>query len=94
MKTDKQNYKTHLFICTNIRKDGTGCGTHQADDLVKELKDWVKSENLKSECKVSRSGCLGKCEKAIVAVCYPQQVWITEATKDDKEQLIQIMKNI
>ena len=91
MKTEIKEFKKHLFICTNTRSDGSGCGPKNSDQLVKELKGFVKSEKLEG-VKVSRSGCLGLCEQAISGVCYPEKTWITVAQFDDIESLKEMLK--
>lgn len=92
MNTEKKEFKKHLFICTNTRSDGSGCGPKGAELMAKELKGFVKSEKLEG-VKVTRSGCLGLCEQAVAGVCYPEKLWITNATESDLDQLKEMLKS-
>jgi (2Fe-2S) ferredoxin len=80
------NLKNHLFICTYNRETGESCGAKGANGMVDELKKWIK-ENKKTDVKVTRSGCLGLCEKGIAAVCYPRAQWFEGLTPNDVESL-------
>lgn len=91
MEIQNKNLKAHLFICTNTKKDGSGCGPINPDQLVDELKTWIKESNLKDRLKVSRSGCLGHCQEGIAAVCYPQSNWFTKLTTKDGGALKELL---
>ncbi len=75
MNIESKDFKKHLFICTNSRSDGSGCGPKGAENIVKELKGFVKTEKIEG-VKVTRSGCLSMCEEAVVGVCYPEKIWL------------------
>jgi (2Fe-2S) ferredoxin len=87
MKTETGELKAHLFICTHRREDRDSCGPHGGEELVDDLKKWVKQEGHKRELKVSRSGCLGRCDEGVVAVCYPQGDWYTKLKAKDAGEL-------
>jgi (2Fe-2S) ferredoxin len=87
MKEESLTFKKHLFVCTFQREGSASCYPKGANQIVDELKKWVKDENLASEVKVSRSGCLGLCEKGIAAVCYPEGKWLSEIKVNDIERL-------
>lgn len=78
-----KDLKAHLFVCTASE----GCGDVGGNDIVKELKTWIKDEKLKDQLKVTRSGCLGHCEQAVAGVCYPQKKWLTGLASADGEAL-------
>lgn len=92
MDRQDSEYKAHLFICTHKRDGKDSCGPAGGEDLVDELKKWVKHESLKKDVKVSRSGCLGQCEKGVVAVCYPQGTWYSKLKRKDAETLMKELK--
>ncbi|MEI6187679.1 MAG: hypothetical protein WCP46_04155, partial [Alphaproteobacteria bacterium] len=57
-------YKTHIFICTNIKEVGKCCGKEPiAKELLSKLKKELKESGLDGEDKIriSSSGCLGRC---------------------------------
>ena len=91
MEIQNKNLKAHLFICTNTKAGKPSCGPLNPDQLVDELKSWIKENNLKDKLKVSRSGCLGHCQEGIAAVCYPQASWFTKLTMNDGESLKELL---
>ena len=78
-------YKTHIFICTNIKETGKCCGNEAiAKETLSQLKSYVKENNLGGEngVRISQSGCLGRCDEGPCAVIYPQGKWLN-LNKDD-----------
>ena len=92
MNLEKKEFKKHLFICTNTRSDGSGCGPKGADLIAKELKGFVKTNKIEG-VKVTRSGCLGLCEQAIAGVCYPDKIWITNSDFNDLNALKEMLES-
>lgn len=85
-KIDNQ-VKAHLFICCRHREEKGCCSVKGAEEMVKELKAWIKNENLKAHIKVSKSSCLGYCETGITGCIYPQNQWLHHLTPSDIPQL-------
>jgi predicted metal-binding protein len=79
--------RAHLFVCTVANEKGEGCGAQGGTTLVDGLKAWVKEAQLRDRIQVTRSGCLGHCQKAVAAVCYPHGQWLTELATNDIEAL-------
>ena len=92
MNSEKNNLTKHLFICTNKREDGTGCGAHGADEMVTSLKGFVKENKLGQTVKVTRSGCFGDCEKAVACYLYPNGEKILNSSPSDVEELKNLIK--
>jgi len=68
--------KIHVFICINDRsiKDDlkVSCGPFVNGDVIKELKLWIRENNLVGIVQITKTGCLGGCNKdGAVAVSYP-----------------------
>ena len=81
--------KAHLFICTHLREsDDECCGSKGAEDLRLEIKELAKKRWTNGEVKVSRSGCLGQCNRGISAVLYPQGKWLVEINSKDSSNLL------
>ena len=57
--------KMHVFICTNDRSDTNpnrdSCSPTITRDQFKEVKLWLKEENLYNEIYCTRTHCLGFC---------------------------------
>ena len=89
-------YKTHIFICTNIKEVGKCCGKEPiAKELLSKLKKELKESGLDGEDKIriSSSGCLGRCSEGPAAVSYPEGKWYNLYEKDDVAELEQITKS-
>lgn len=83
MKTTRTPHKLHLFFCTNTRDDGKkSCGdTKDTKRLAETLKERFKEGRL--PVRVTRTKCLGPCEKGPNVMCYPQQVWFQDVREED-----------
>ncbi len=88
-------YKTHIFICTNVKETGKCCGKEPVTkELLSKLKKDVKESGLGGEGKIriSSSGCMGRCSEGPVAVSYPEGKWYNLCTEKDVAELEQITK--
>ncbi|HLP41974.1 MAG TPA: (2Fe-2S) ferredoxin domain-containing protein [Fibrobacteria bacterium] len=94
MKTTRTPHKLHLFFCTNTRDDGkTSCGdTKDTTVLAERLKDRFKEERL--PVRVTRSQCLGPCEKGPNIMCYPHEVWFQDVSEKDEEAIAAEVKRL
>ncbi len=83
-------YKKHVFFCTNIKKDGTGCGSICSQDMQSFAKKCLQNMDNWGEGKVrvSKSACLGRCELGPVAVIYPESTWYTYVDEKDVAEII------
>ena len=82
------NYKKHIFVCENARKDlqRKSCGI-RGKAIRARLKKMVHDKDLKDDIRVNRSGCLDQCENGPCLVIYPEGKWYTEIDKDDCENI-------
>ena len=78
------NYKKHIFVCENTRKDlkRKSCGI-KGQEIRACLKKMVYDNGLKEDVRVNRSGCLDQCENGPCLVIYPEGKWYTEIDKND-----------
>lgn len=78
-------YQKHLFICTAC-KDQSG-EENVGLELQQKLKRHMKTNFPHLNLRVNKSGCLGKCETGVNAVCYPSGKWFTHLSKQDFKTL-------
>ena len=81
----------HLFVCQNQRPEGHPfgcCLSKGADAIVTHLKRRVKELNLKNIC-VTKSGCLGQCDKGPAVVVYPEGTWYRVENIEQAEAVLQ-----
>lgn len=88
MEKTKSDYKLHVFVCTNTKKKGDGCGPLGADELRAKLKDWAKENpDWRKKIRINSAGCLDRCSEGIAVVMYPHEEWFVEVRKRDFEAL-------
>jgi (2Fe-2S) ferredoxin len=83
-------YRRHLMFCTNQRDSGHACGHHGASGMVilakKHLAERVATNV--DRLRISRTGCLGRCDLGPVAVVYPEGVWYTYVDSSDVLEIV------
>ena len=79
----------HILVCTNEREVGKDCCSHvKGYEIFRELKDWTKANGLAGSVWVTRTGCLGFCNKVgATIVIYPDQLWFREVKKDEVQKI-------
>jgi (2Fe-2S) ferredoxin len=79
-------FDLHVFVCTNKRPDGTGCGNLGGESVCKEL----KKKNTQAVCRfrINASGCLGHCDQGPVLVVYPIASWYSYFDADDAQTIV------
>ena len=84
-------YKKHAFFCTNKKADGSGCGHLSNESSFGIAKMHLQATDMWGEGKVrvSKSGCLGRCDEGPVCVVYPDNVWYGNVTVDDVETIME-----
>lgn len=83
-------YNKHMFLCTNKKQDGSGCGSIAPDVAFNFVKDYLLSKDMwgQGKYRVSKSGCLGRCADGPVCVIYPDGIWYTYVDEADLKQII------
>jgi (2Fe-2S) ferredoxin len=83
-------YEKHLFICENQRPEGDPrgcCSSKGAAELTSTLKKRVADAGLAKKVRVNKAGCLGQCAFGVVAVLYPQGVWLKNLSVSDADMI-------
>lgn len=84
-------FKKHIFICTNQRKEGErqSCGEAHGLELVKMFKKLVKDNNLNTEVRAQKSGCLDACEFGPALVVYPEGIFYGSISVNDVNEIFE-----
>lgn len=85
-------YKYHVFMCTNLREDGSQCCAQCNAQASRDfLKRRTKELGLtgKGGVRINAAGCLDRCAEGPVAVVYPEGVWYTYVDNEDLEEILQ-----
>lgn len=80
-------YQRTIWVCVNQREPGeAACANRGSAEYQKELKEHMKSVHARG-LRVSRSLCLGLCEKGPNICIMPENVWYTGVTPKDLDGL-------
>lgn len=85
-------YSKHIFVCTNQKADGKKCcGQSQNEEIARYMAEKIKKMQCWGEhqWRVTRSGCLGRCEKGPCIVVYPDNIWYRIANFADVDTILQ-----
>lgn len=85
-------YQRHLFFCVNQRSSGKQCcAQSHAQEACSAAKAQLKRLGLHGpgQCRVSSSGCLGRCEDGPVLVIYPDAVFYRYDSPEEVQEIIQ-----
>ena len=79
----------HILVCTNERTGERECCSETGSlEIYHDLKNFVKEKGLRSIIWVTRTGCLGFCNKnGATIVIYPDQLWFKEVKKDEVQKI-------
>jgi (2Fe-2S) ferredoxin len=85
-------FKKHIFFCLNQRTNGeASCGDFSPENAFNHTKSCISEKGLAGagQVRVSRSGCLGRCDKGPVCVVYPQGHWYQFVDTTDLDEIIE-----
>lgn len=79
----------HLFVCQHGRPDGKSSCAAGWDSVqaLADLKRLFREAGLEG-IRVSKSGCLGPCEKGPNLLLYPQRIWFHEVHQGDLPDVV------
>jgi (2Fe-2S) ferredoxin len=83
--------KRYLFICTNRRDEGNpkgSCAQKGSEDVVKKMKEAIKTKNVGLEIRACSSSCLDLCEIGISVVQEPEHVAYGHVTLSDVDEIV------
>jgi (2Fe-2S) ferredoxin len=81
-------YEKHIFVCTNQKPDGKKCCANT--EVAQYLKDKLQALGAfgAGKCRVSTSGCLGRCQKGPCVLVYPEGIWYRIANFADADKIV------
>ncbi len=82
MKEINQPYEKHIFVCCNVKADGTGCGARGGEELRAKLKKQGLEKGL-AKLRVNKAGCLGFCEESVAVGVYPEGKFFVEVKPEE-----------
>ncbi len=85
-------YQHHVFICTNLRSDGSQCcQQHNAQEMRDYMKQRSKELGLvrSGQARINTAGCLNRCTHGPVMVVYPEAVWYSFIDEEDIDEILE-----
>ncbi len=80
-----------VFVCCNQREEGavrTCCANQNGVLIHQELKEMVKARGYRTKIRVSKSGCMDRCEAGANVMIFPDNVWLSDVMVEDLEALV------
>lgn len=89
METRPLPFQKIILVCTNSREPGERicCAGQGSAALHADLKDWVAQQGLKRYIRVSKSGCMDRCEEGPNALVLPDNIWISGLDREGLDSL-------
>jgi len=90
MEKNPLPYRKIVFVCTHERVPGerTCCGPKGGVDFHATLKAMVKERGLRTRVRVSKSGCMDRCEFGTNLMVFPDNIWYSNVTEADLPGLV------
>lgn len=87
-------YRKIVFVCTNERAPGerVSCGGCGGGEIHARLKELVKERGLRVEVRVSKSGCMDRCELGPNVMIFPDNIWLSGVRLEDIEQVVALLE--
>lgn len=88
----KSYYERHVFFCCNQKEAGKkSCQQADAESLCQYTKKRLAElgQHGPGKIRVSKSGCLGRCESGPCILVYPEQRWYTYHDIEDIDRIIE-----
>ena len=85
------HYTKHIFLCTNQKIPGKACCANTGGELFFDyLKKKLGALEMQGpgKCRISKSGCLGRCDLGPAIVIYPEGTWYTYTSFSDIDEII------
>lgn len=91
MKENPLPHEIEIFVCINGRDKGerTSCARCGSEAVQKRLKELVKKRGLRDRIRVSKSGCMDRCEEGPNVMVFPHNQWYSGVKKEDVEALLE-----
>jgi (2Fe-2S) ferredoxin len=86
-------YTKHVLLCTNQKAAGKACCANSGGDVFFQ---YMKTKLVElgmhgpGKIRMSKSGCLGRCNSGPCIVIYPEGVWYSYATFADLDKIIEL----
>ncbi|MBI2424927.1 MAG: (2Fe-2S) ferredoxin domain-containing protein [Candidatus Hydrogenedentes bacterium] len=90
MEENDLPYDKIIFVCTNRRQPGDRvcCASGGSEDLHATLKSLIERRGLRRNVRVSRSGCMDRCESGPNIMVFPDNIWYSDVEEDELGDIV------
>lgn len=90
MRDQELPHKKIVFVCINQRADGERvcCASHNGVELHARLKELVRERGYRTKIRISKSGCMDRCEEGANIMVFPDNRWLSNVQDADLETLV------
>ncbi|MFH5835936.1 NADH-ubiquinone oxidoreductase-F iron-sulfur binding region domain-containing protein [Proteiniclasticum sp. C24MP] len=75
--------RREILVCA-----GTGCHSAKSKEIVENFNEELEKRNLTEQASCHITGCFGFCEKGPIVKVFPDDVFYTEVTENDVDEII------
>jgi (2Fe-2S) ferredoxin len=86
-----KQFKYHIFVCENVRKEDDprgSCGRMGSTAIRECMKAEIKQRGLRAIARANKAGCLDTCELGPSVVVYPEGVWYTIRNEEEARRVV------
>ncbi len=92
MRLSDIQFKKLVLVCVNEREDGTeSCGQKGSLELFHKIKDAIKA--VRTDTRVSRTGCLGNCQSGITVAIMPKNIYLGEVREENIDEIVKMLED-
>lgn len=79
--------KKYVYVCQHQRSEGASCGVIGAE-IRQQLKDRIQELGLKSQIRISKSGCLDLCSTGPCLIIEPGHIALEKLELTDIDKIV------
>ena len=83
-------FQRMIFVCTNDRgkDERVSCARAGGVEIQEKLKALIKKRGLKKQVRVSKSGCVDRCEEGPNVMIFPGDLWLCGVKESDLPAIV------
>jgi len=81
---DINSVKKNILCC-----GGTGCHASNSQELIANLRKYIKENGLENDVRVIQTGCFGFCAQGPIVKVMPDNVFYVQVTPDDAREIVE-----
>ncbi len=77
-----------VYVCLNEREAGICCAHGGSEGIHARMKAAIKARGLNKQVRVSRSGCMDRCQRGPNILVFPDGVWYSSVSESDVDAIL------